>query len=418
MSLYNIATNTFDSTTSLSSFVPQPAWGHTTGSTIQSACHHAYSQVIGEDSPYVPLGGGPYTFSSGICSIGVYLVRPGDVGAPVVHETWKNIKDSIQHALLSFFLFDNQSVGSVINLSSGVQICIYEPVDADPEHLCMFGTPYAQDKTLTLQECLDQHKVVDLTSEAPSTSSNLQQQAHGIKGDLPSAPHGNDQQAQAMSENLPSSTSHSTILQQTQAIMADLPSTFQSNRQHQAQSWVGELPDLNQSIAGPPSSQILKLRGDWTNRPITATHCQQPLQHFRFLTMQRSATSTWTLRKPMMYSNPPCTLGLYVTIPNPTGGPTSFFDSWRNIGDYLHYMIYASERGDLGAFINLPSGVQIVLYNGAWLDPQFRLEESRASSLLSELNGLSALMTANRLRNLTELDRQFSARLLSEWFYQ
>ena len=432
MSYAEVALNILNTNSRLSSFHYQPSWSHSTGSVIQHDCHNALNQVLGGDRSFEPLGGGPYTFSSGVCSIGVYLVQPGNAQAPVINETWKNIKDWIQNTLMSIFFLDSRPVGSVINLYSGVQVCMYEPADADPEHKCRTATPYARNRALTLQACLDQHQVENLTVDglstshsddqlparatagnfpSPSHSNGLQQAQAMIQDWLSSSRNSNQQPAQAMAEDLPSSL-QSNNQQQGEAMTGDSPSSSRSNDQQQAQAITGGIRDLlhsHQPVFQPLSR--LMPRGYWTQEPLLAAQCQRVLLDFIQLPMQRRSVEEWVITAPMIFHDPPCSLGLYATYPNTTGAGTKVWDSWRNIDEYLKIIVNSDVRGNLGAFINLWSGIQIVLYNGAWLDPENRLADARGFSLRSELDALADEKRTNRLRNMTSADHEFTLRL-------
>ena len=112
----------------------------------------------------------------------------------------------------------------------------------------------------------------------------------------------------------------------------------------------------------------------------------------------------------------PASIGIYATN-SIAAGPT-ITTPYRNTGEHLNILVESEKRNSLGAYVNLPSGLRVVLHNGAWLDPQNRLASAQSSSLRSEFDSLATIMRVNRLRNLTEADRVSNAHLIQEYFHQ
>ena len=420
-SLTEATLHILNTTGSCSYFDFQPAWAHSRGATIQHDCYQALNQVLGEDSPFEPLSGGPYSFSSGICSIGIYVERPSYSQRLRSPETWKNIKHWLSDTLLCIFAVEARPVGSVLNLNSGVQICIWEPTDTDPDSRCKTAIPYAANRALTLRQCLIQHEVQDLTRASSSTSySNEGSQTQSQTSNSPSASHGSNQPIRHAQPGFSPSTPLRQDQHQAQGMMQSPPSAFQGITQYQAQAIPGDFladsPAL-QPFRRPPAPAILKIRGGWTNQPLITMQCQGNLVTIRALFTQRQKVTQWALSGPIIHHSPPCSIGVYVTSPGPASSVTTITTSWGNVDDYLKMLIESEERNDLGAYIDLPSGIQVVLYNGAWLDPQNRLADTKQSSLQSELDSLAAIMRVNRFRNLTRADYDVNVGLVKDYFH-
>ena len=79
--------------------------------------------------------------------------------------------------------------------------------------------------------------------------------------------------------------------------------------------------------------------------------------------------------------------------------------SYRNAGGCPDMLVKSEKRNDLGTYINLPLGLQVMLYNGTWLVPSNRLADAQLPSLQSESDSLATIMSVAQLRNSTEADR-------------
>ena len=423
MSFHSLTRTTLqalNTTGSVSSFYFQSTWAHSHGPQIQRDCSKALDQVLGNDHPFEPLSGGPYSFSFGLCSIGIYTQQPSNARNLRSPETWKNIKHWISDTLLSIFTIEVRPVGSVLNLSSGVQICIWEPTDTDPESRCRTATPYARTRALTLQQCLNQHEVQNTTRTFPSTLySNEASQTQGRDDGPLSVFHSNSQPVPQARQDLSPSTPLRQDQHQAQGLIGNPLSPYQGVAQYQAQA-ISEDDSahspLLQAFRRPPAPSILQLRGDWTNQPLSAALCQNNLATIRALQMQYNIVANWILSGPIIHHSPPCSVGVYVTNPNSVGG-TRITTAWRNVVEYLTMMIGSDDRAELGAYMDLPTGIQLVLYNGAWVDPQNRLADAKLTSLKSELDSLALIMTVNRFRNLSSADYDSYTRLIQEYFY-
>ena len=410
-----------NTTNSFSHFNFQPVWSHSRGAQIQHDCYNALNQVP-DDFSFQPLDGGPYTFSSGICMLGIYMVEPGYGHTLRFPETWKNIKHWISDTMLCIFAMENQLVGSVLNLNSGVQICIWEPADVDPNAACRTAIPYSRNRLLTLQECLVQRevrgsrRVLYLPSPGNVASQTLAQ--NGIS---PLSPHRSNQAVQQAQSGMSPSTPLRQDQNQAQAMMQSPPSVHGGTTPYQAQAVSGDImadsPAL-QSFRRPPALPILKLRGAWTNGPLSIAECQKNLVTIRSFPIQRNVITQWAVSGPIIHHSPPCSVGIYVTHPLIAANPiTQITTSWRDVDEYLRILIGSEERNELGAFMDLPSRIQLVLFNGPWLDPENRLSQTKTSSLQSELDALAAIMSTIRLRNLSAADYESNARLVTEYWH-
>ena len=337
-----MATMTFSvaSTTrrSAKGFVHHPKWGELVGEQIREDCLEALAKFPQETDGFLVL---TYArvFFSGSCALGVYVTFPGPSGMNIVDETWPAIRGWAKGSI-------NLNTGArrggwELNMESGIQICFYEPSYVDKYRMCSMDAPYRKNHALTLATCLE---II-----SPSR-----------RRDPPSQPSHLDVPLRVVSGTPPSATP-----------LRIMPSAHESGNPNAGISPYKTVPEW-----GGPTK-------------IPENDCKDAILLFPDDSLWRASSSEFYMRSPEVYCFRRCAFGMFYT--NPTEARRARMARAQGMEfpvEAFRLMLATAVQTPGGGFVDLPNGIQIVLYEPGVVDPQSLCAHVTSMSLKACLDGM------------------------------
>ena len=322
-------------------FVRHPAWSQLIGEQIRQDCLQAVTQFP-EETDGILAFTFARVFFSGSCALGVFVTLPDPTGITVVTETWPNIRGWTRGSV--DLNTGARRGGWELNLRSGVQVCFYEPAYVDTYRMCSMDTPYQRNHALTLANCL--HII------SPPRQDNL--------GSRP----------------LPQSTLDDPLRQVTGIPPSATPLRI--------------LPSTDDSGNADVEIGLYKSVPEWGGPTmIPELDCKDAIKLVPAETLWRTSRSEFYMRFPEAYRTRQCALGMFYT--NPTA--IQLARKARAQGMVFHIEAFRLMLGTTtetpgGGFVDLRNGLQIVLYEPDFIDPQSLCSHMNSMSLKACLDGL------------------------------
>lgn len=154
----------------LNGFVPQKDWSSTSGTQLFPSCAKTLAQFLPANTPgqTTITFTGPFVFPSERCALGVYAANPPQGGLRTVVNNWTNIHSWTKAVLDAVMVAKGSNVFDfAFTLDSGVKVCFYEPDDVDLNHVCSSLLTYFHTPTLIFDDCLNQQLVQRSAASQP-----------------------------------------------------------------------------------------------------------------------------------------------------------------------------------------------------------------------------------------------------------
>ncbi|MCJ1433232.1 hypothetical protein MMC27_002591 [Xylographa pallens] len=291
-------------------FTLKPGWADSVGTETKSDCSAAIAELPRSTEETIEFRQ-PRIISVGACTIGVYVSHPDPSGITVVTEAWNNVVDWTIGA--NNLNTAATSTGWMFDTQSGVQVCFWEPGVVDRHHMCELPSTYKIKRAIpfTIAICLDIIYSPRAHTSSIGTSNTLSSTVPSTASNVPGSPS------------------------------------------------PGE--DIMIGIRRSVSS--------WSRPQFSANACfgiVRLLYKAPIATVGRHIF----LKYPQIYGNKICTCGFFFTNP-PTSGQGMEIDS-RGAdfqAEALELLMATTMQNGQGGFVDLPNGVQIVIYDSA-VDPR------------------------------------------------
>ncbi|MCJ1284091.1 hypothetical protein MMC26_003422 [Xylographa opegraphella] len=294
----------------------KPGWASSSGTDTKFDCSRAIAKLPRSSEPMDIEFRRPRIITVGACAIGIYVTKPDPSGLTAVTETWDHVVDWVAGA--NGLNTAVQSSGWVIETVSGIQVCFWEPEVVDPQHICELPGTYTMKRPIpmTIATCLDIMHVpraktssigtITASSSASSSTSTSQ-----------------------LTSNLPASTSPSEDV-----------------------------------IIG-----VYRPVPNWTKPGFSAEACFDVVRSLHKAPISTTGNQMF-MKYPQVYANDICTCAFFFTNPPKLGQGTDFPRGGMNFQMEAHQLLMRTVLvNGQGGFVDLPNGIQIVLYDSG-IDPR------------------------------------------------
>ena len=298
-------------------FTLKPGWANSLGTYTKSSCAQAIAELPRSKEIVDIRFRRPKIIKVGTCAIGVYVTKPDPSGTTLVTEIWDRVVGwTIDANNLNTAA---SSSGWVISTESGLQICFWEPEVVDRYHMCEQASTYTMKRPIpmTIGTCLDIIYTSRIQTSSIGTTTTTFSSA------IPSTATG------SLTSNAPgpTSTAQDTIIGECRSVAT------------------------------------------WSRPGFVADACYEVIRALHKAPISNVGSHMF-MKYPQVYGNNVCTCGFFYTHPPASGQGMEIATGGVNFQqEALRLLMGTVVLHGQGGFVDLPNGIQIVLYDPA-LDPK------------------------------------------------
>ena len=352
-------------------FFAQPTWVTMSHEYFEPACLQVANNLPASKAVVQKRPNYPAIFSSGRCTIGVYLTNPPATDNSPHPTAWNTIKKYARQAVSQLGFYEG---GTSVNLPSGMQIAVYEQPFIDPRNKCGTVAAFQADRRLTLEECLRQRAIekgltppdpVPATATASNDDWDLSPEELSKQlGDYIRSMRGTSSRFPVSTEvelesSIAQMTTESTSTPSRRPMFSPLPIAWpsqmpspsptlspptstpaQSKTKKAKAGRERESSSTRASSAIPTAStgltdsvgvplEVNVPRPSWArHRKLTLQKCNKALTQFRVLNQHISSMGDHiAFSVAEMFISSPCAVAVYLTHPDPDGMDTMVRDT-------------------------------------------------------------------------------------------
>ncbi|MCJ1319645.1 hypothetical protein MMC15_004981 [Xylographa vitiligo] len=297
-------------------FTLKPGWANSIGTHTKFSCAEAITKLPRSTGLVDIEFRRPRIITVGACAIGIYVTKPDPSGITVITEIWDRVVDWTTRA--NSLNTAAASTGWVITTHSGIQICFWEPEVLDRHHMCEIPKTYTIKRAvpMTIALCLDILYIPETHTSAIGTTTTFS------SGGLSTA-------TASLASNVPGPSS----------------------------------PDED-IITGAYRSVPT-----WSKPQFSADACFDVIRSLHQAPISIVGNRIF-MKYAHIYSNNICTCGFFLTKPPASGQGMEVEVRGMNMQEEANKLFMGTVlQNRQGGFVDLPNGMQLVLYDSA-IDPK------------------------------------------------